>query len=48
MDDKRAQVTEDQVLAVLAEVRDPDHGKDIVALGRVQGLVLRDGNVGLH
>ena len=24
MDDKRAQVTEDQVLAVLAEVRDPD------------------------
>ncbi|MCZ6448512.1 MAG: Mrp/NBP35 family ATP-binding protein [Alphaproteobacteria bacterium] len=46
MDDKRAQVTEDQVLAVLAEVRDPDHGKDIVALGRVQGLVLRDGNVG--
>ena len=46
MDEKRLQVTEDQVRAALAEVRDPDHGKDIVSLGRVQGLVLRDGNVG--
>ncbi len=46
MDDKRPQVTEDQVLAALAEVQDPDHGKDIVALGQIHGLVLRDGNVG--
>ncbi len=46
MDDKHLQVTEDQVRAALAEVRDPDDGKDIVSLGRVQGLVLRDGNVG--
>ena len=33
MDEKRLQVTEDQVLAALAEVRDPDHGENIVALG---------------
>jgi len=46
MDEKRLQVTEDQVRAALANVQDPDHGKDIVALGRVHGLVLRDGNVG--
>ena len=46
MDERRAQVTEDQVRAALAEVVDPDHGKDIVSLGLVQGLVLRDGNVG--
>jgi ATP-binding protein involved in chromosome partitioning len=30
----------------LSEVIDPDRGKDIVSLGMVQGLVLRDGNVG--
>ena len=46
MDEKRLQVTEDQVLAALAEVRDPDHGENIVALGWLRGLVLRDGNVG--
>ena len=46
MDERRTQVTEDQVRAALAQVMDPDHGKDIVSLGRVQGLVLRDGNVG--
>ena len=46
MDERRTQVTEDQVRAALAQVMDPDHGKDIVSLGRIQGLVLRDGNVG--
>ncbi|TDI68492.1 MAG: iron-sulfur cluster carrier protein ApbC [Alphaproteobacteria bacterium] len=46
MDERRLQVTEDQVLAALAEVRDPDHGENIVALGWLRGLVLRDGNVG--
>jgi len=46
MDEKRPQITEEQVRAALAQVRDPDHGKDIVSLGRVQGLVLRDGNIG--
>jgi len=33
MDERQLQVTEDQVLAALAEVRDPDHGENIVALG---------------
>ena len=46
MDEKHTEVTEDQVRAALAQVLDPDFGKDIVSLGRVQGLVLRDGNVG--
>src|SRR5262245_22365883 len=39
-------VTEREVLAALAQVRDPDKGRDIVALGMVSGVVVRDGNVG--
>ena len=46
MDEKRTMVTEDDVRAALTSVIDPDEGKDIVTLGRVQGLVVRDGNVG--
>ncbi len=45
MDERHAQITEDQVRAALAQVMDPDFGNDIVSLGRIQGLVLRDGNV---
>ena len=39
-------VTERQILDALAAVRDPDKGADIVALGMVSGVVVRDGNVG--
>ena len=46
MDEKRARVTEGTVLGALGEVMDPDRGKDIVDLGMVHGVVVRDGNVG--
>jgi ATP-binding protein involved in chromosome partitioning len=39
-------VSEGQILEALARVRDPEKGGDIVALGMVSGLVIRDGNVG--
>jgi ATP-binding protein involved in chromosome partitioning len=39
-------VTEKQVLDALSAVRDPDKGGDIVSLGMVSGIVVRDGNVG--
>ena len=38
-------VTEKDVLGALARVIDPDKGKDIVALGMVQGVQLREGHV---
>src|SRR5260370_4013479 len=40
-----AAVTERQVLDALARVADPDKGTDIVSLGMVSGVVIRDGNV---
>ena len=46
MDEKRLGISEDDVRRALATVRDPDRGQDIVSLGMVQGLVVRDGNVG--
>src|SRR5204862_7973855 len=39
-------VTEKEVLAALAAVRDPDRGADVVSLGMISGVVVRDGNVG--
>src|SRR5256885_1025953 len=39
-------ITEQQILDALAQVRDPEKGGDIVSLGMVSGLVVRDGNVG--
>jgi ATP-binding protein involved in chromosome partitioning len=41
-----AQITKEQVLAALAGVEDSAHGQDVVALGMVSGVVVRDGNVG--
>ena len=38
-------VTERQILDALGHVADPDRGADIVSLGMVSGLVIRDGNV---
>src|SRR5271163_2791488 len=40
-----AAVTERQILDALAQVRDPDKGRDIVSLNMISGLVIRDGNV---
>ncbi|HWA30800.1 MAG TPA: P-loop NTPase, partial [Rhizomicrobium sp.] len=39
-------VTREDILKVLGRVIDPASGKDIVAAGLVQGLVVRDGHVG--
>ncbi len=39
-------VTEQEVLDALATVRDPDRGADVVRLGMISGVVVRDGNVG--
>ena len=38
-------VTERQILDALGHVADPDKSNDIVSLGMVSGLVIRDGNV---
>jgi ATP-binding protein involved in chromosome partitioning len=38
-------VTERQILDALRQVADPDKGSDIVSLGMVSGLVIRDRNV---
>jgi ATP-binding protein involved in chromosome partitioning len=40
-----AAVTERQILEALGRVVDPDKGADIVSLGMVSGVVVRDGNV---
>jgi ATP-binding protein involved in chromosome partitioning len=40
-----AEVTRDDVLAALGKIIDPDKGQDIVTLGMVSGVQLRDGHV---
>ena len=40
-----AAITEKQILAALSTVPDPDRGADIVSLGMVSGMAIRDGNV---
>ncbi len=40
-----AAITEQQIRDALSRVGDPDRGADIVSLGMVSGIVIRDGNV---
>ena len=46
MDDRHAAVERGRDLEALKSVRDPDRGADIVSLGMISGLVLKQGNVG--
>ena len=41
-----ATVTEEQILSCLANIEDPESQNDIVTLGMVKGLVVKNGNVG--
>ena len=41
-----ANITEERILEALRRVRDPDQGKDLVSLGMIGGLTIKDGNVG--
>ena len=41
-----ARVTEEQILDALKRVTDTDKGRDVVSLGMISGLVIKDGNVG--
>ncbi|MXW93545.1 MAG: Mrp/NBP35 family ATP-binding protein [Rhodospirillaceae bacterium] len=41
-----AKITEERVLEALSRVRDPERGKDLVSLGMIGGLAIKDGNVG--
>ena len=41
-----AGISEQDVLDALKAIADPDRGQDIVALGMVSGVVVKDGNVG--
>ncbi|MCG8689645.1 MAG: iron-sulfur cluster assembly protein, partial [Minwuiales bacterium] len=41
-----SQVTEQQVLDALGRVTDPDSGRDVVQLGMISGLVVKQGNIG--
>jgi ATP-binding protein involved in chromosome partitioning len=38
-------ITEQQILEALGHIRDPDRNGDIVSLGMVSGIAIRDGNV---
>ncbi len=41
-----AVITKDQVLGALSKINDPAHGKSVVDLGMVSGIVVKDGNIG--
>ena len=40
-----AAVSEQQIIEALGQIRDPDRDSDIVSLGMVSGIAIRDGNV---
>ena len=40
-----AALTQELILAALANVQDPSQGRDIVALGMVTGLQIKDSNI---
>ncbi|MBI05848.1 MAG: hypothetical protein CMM54_02580 [Rhodospirillaceae bacterium] len=40
------EVTREMILAALGKVRKIDNGQDVVSLGMISGVVVRDGNVG--
>ena len=41
-----AAVSDKQVIKALKKIKEPASGKNIVGLGMVDGLIVRDGNVG--
>ncbi|MEI9984657.1 MAG: iron-sulfur cluster assembly protein [Aliidongia sp.] len=41
-----ARISEQQILEALKRIPDPDKGENIVDLGMISGLVVRDGHVG--
>ncbi len=41
-----ATVSEERIFDALGKIMDPDRGADIVSLGMVQGLVIKDSNIG--
>ena len=41
-----AEITKDQVLEVLAKIHDPAHGRNVVDLGMVSNIVVKNGNIG--
>jgi ATP-binding protein involved in chromosome partitioning len=41
-----SQPSQDQILSVLKDIKDPDRGNDIVSLDMVKGLVVKDGHIG--
>ena len=41
-----AKITEERGLEAMSRVRDPERGKDLVSLGMIGGLAIKDGNVG--
>ena len=43
--EKNREVTSESILAVLSKIIDPDRGGDIVSLGMVSGLVVKQGHV---
>src|SRR4051812_10180770 len=39
-------VSKEQILAALERITDPQSGKSVVEAGLIEGLVVRDGNIG--